>query len=139
MILAAGLGTRLRPLTDTMPKALVPVGGKPLLDINIQRLQQQGCDRFVVNVHHFAQQIVDHVEREYGGTEARGYDNAPAILISDETQQLLKIAQMTPLHPKVKRDAVIAYCLHNGKDVIGAQQELHDLGLPLMGGRKNGE
>ena len=57
MILAAGLGTRLKPLTDTMPKALVPVGGRPLLDINIRRLMAQGYDRFVVNIHHFAQQI----------------------------------------------------------------------------------
>ena len=57
-------------------------------------------------------------------------------LSPDEAQQLLKITQMSPLHPKVKRDAVIAYCLHNGKDVLTAQQELHDLGLPLMGGRK---
>ena len=61
MILAAGLGTRLKPLTDTMPKALVPVGGKPLLDLNIRRLTDCGYDRFVVNIHHFAQQIVDHV------------------------------------------------------------------------------
>ena len=77
MIFAAGLGTRLKPLTDTMPKALVPVGGRPLLDINIERLQQAGYTRFVVNVHHFAQQIVDHVNAN------------PQILISDEREQLL--------------------------------------------------
>ena len=82
MILAAGLGTRLKPLTDTMPKALVPVGGTPLLDINIERLQRAGYDRFVVNVHHFAQQIIDHV--------AEHYSTAPTILISDETEQLLE-------------------------------------------------
>lgn len=81
MILAAGLGTRLKPLTDTMPKALVPVGGKPLLDINIERLQQAGYDRFVVNVHHFAQQIRDHVkEQKY----------APMVHFSDESDQLLE-------------------------------------------------
>ena len=77
MIFAAGLGTRLKPLTDTMPKALVPVGGRPLLDINIERLQQAGYTRFVVNVHHFAQQIVDHVNAN------------PQVLISDEREQLL--------------------------------------------------
>ena len=65
MILAAGLGTRLKPLTDTMPKALVPVGGKPLLDIQIEKLAQAGYDRFVVNVHHFAQQIIDHIHEHY--------------------------------------------------------------------------
>ncbi|MBQ4387272.1 MAG: NTP transferase domain-containing protein [Prevotella sp.] len=86
MILAAGLGTRLKPLTDTMPKALVTVGGVPLLDLNIRRLQQQGYARFVVNVHHFAQQIVDHVGTTYPQDDA----HSPHILISDETDQLLE-------------------------------------------------
>ena len=81
MILAAGLGTRLKPLTDTMPKALVPVCGTPLLDINIRRLQQQGYDRFVVNIHHFAQQIRDYVAQQ---------DYAPQVFFSDETGQLLE-------------------------------------------------
>ena len=81
MILAAGLGTRLRPLTDTMPKALVPVGGTPLLDLIIRRLFAQGYDRFVVNVHHFAQQIVDYVAQQ---------DYAPLVHFSDETDQLLE-------------------------------------------------
>ena len=79
MILAAGLGTRLKPLTDTIPKALVPVDGVPLLDLNIRKLAAQGYDRFVVNVHHFAQQIIDHV--------AEMEEN---ILISDETAELLE-------------------------------------------------
>lgn len=81
MILAAGLGTRLKPLTDTMPKALVPVGGKPLLDLNIRKLLAQGYDRFVVNVHHFAQQIIDHVAQQ---------DYAPLVHFSDESEQLLE-------------------------------------------------
>ena len=81
MILAAGLGTRLIPLTDTMPKALVPVGGTPLLDLIIRRLLAQGYDRFVVNVHHFAQQIVDYVAQQ---------DYAPLVHFSDETDQLLE-------------------------------------------------
>ena len=57
MILAAGLGTRLKPLTDRMPKALVPVGGTPLLEGLIRRLQKAGYDDFVINVHHFPEQI----------------------------------------------------------------------------------
>jgi NDP-sugar pyrophosphorylase family protein len=80
MILAAGLGTRLKPLTDTMPKALVPVGGMPLIDHTIQRLMGFGYDRFVVNIHHFARQIVDHVTiQDYGRM----------VSFSDETNQLL--------------------------------------------------
>ena len=81
MIFAAGLGTRLKPLTDTMPKALVPVGGRPLLDIVVERLMAQDYDRFVVNVHHFAQQIVDYVA-------TRPY--APLVHFSDEREQLLE-------------------------------------------------
>lgn len=52
MIFAAGLGTRLKPLTDTMPKALVRVGGKPLIERVIEKLKGAGADRIVVNVHH---------------------------------------------------------------------------------------
>ena len=81
MVFAAGLGTRLKPLTDTMPKALVKVGGQPLLDLIVRQLQKAGYDRFVVNVHHFAQQIIDHVAAQ---------DYAPLVHISDETAQLLE-------------------------------------------------
>lgn len=62
MIFAAGLGTRLKPLTDTMPKALVRVGDKPLLYHVIMRLKAAGVERFVVNVHHFAEQIASYLE-----------------------------------------------------------------------------
>ena len=58
-------------------------------------------------------------------------------LSTDETQQLLKVARMTPLHPKVKRDAVIAYGLHLGENVVWAQLMLYDHGLPLLGGKRN--
>ena len=93
MILAAGLGTRLKPLTDTMPKALVPVGGTPLLDIIIRRLQAQGYDRFVINVHHFAQQIIDHINKVYPQNDVNSQEltaKSPKILISDETEALLE-------------------------------------------------
>lgn len=66
MIFAAGLGTRLRPLTDTMPKALVPVGGEPLLSIVAHRLIAAGADSLVVNAHHFAAMIEDYVRQENG-------------------------------------------------------------------------
>lgn len=81
MVLAAGLGTRLKPLTDTMPKALVPVDGVPLIDLTVRRLMAQGYDRFVVNVHHFAQQIVNHVAAQ---------DYAPLVHFSDESECLLE-------------------------------------------------
>lgn len=61
MIFAAGLGTRLRPLTDTMPKALVPVDGVPMLRRVIEKLKAAGFDEFVVNVHHFAGMIEDYL------------------------------------------------------------------------------
>ena len=64
IIFAAGLGTRLKPLTDRIPKALVPVGGKPLLWHVIRKLQQAGVDEFVINVHHFADLISDYLELE---------------------------------------------------------------------------
>ena len=82
MIFAAGLGTRLRPLTDSRPKALVEVGGQPLLWHVIRRLQQSGFDRIVVNVHHFARQIVDYL----AANDHFGLD----IRVSDETSLLLE-------------------------------------------------
>lgn len=63
-ILAAGLGTRLRPLTDRMPKALVPFGGVPLLEQLIIRLKDAGYDEIVVNVHHFADMIEDFLAQK---------------------------------------------------------------------------
>jgi NDP-sugar pyrophosphorylase family protein len=62
MILAAGLGTRLRPLTDDRPKALVEVGGRTLLEITVSRLRGFGVREVVVNVHHFADMIVDYLK-----------------------------------------------------------------------------
>jgi NDP-sugar pyrophosphorylase family protein len=58
MIFAAGLGTRLKPLTDTMPKALVPINGKPLLQHVIEKLSAAGFTEIVINIHHFREQII---------------------------------------------------------------------------------
>lgn len=82
MIFAAGLGTRLKPLTDTMPKALVPVASQPLLWHVVQKLKAAGFERIVVNVHHFAQQIIDYLQ----ANNNFGLD----IRISDETDGLLE-------------------------------------------------
>lgn len=81
MIFAAGLGTRLKPITDRMPKALVPVGGQPLLWHVIQKLRAAGFERIVINVHHFADQIIDYIE----ANQNFGLD----IRISDERVTLL--------------------------------------------------
>ena len=81
MIFAAGLGTRLRPLTDHMPKALVPVAGKPMLERVILRLKEAGFNEITVNIHHFGEQIIDFL---------RAHDNfGTEIHISDERGMLL--------------------------------------------------
>lgn len=64
MILAAGRGTRLKPLTDRNPKALAPVNGTPLLELTIRRLMAFGINEFVINVHHFADDIVRFLEQQ---------------------------------------------------------------------------
>lgn len=79
-LLAAGLGTRLKPLTDTMPKALVPVAGTPLLKLISQKLIQSGAQRIVINAHHFADQIIDFVDKEEWDVD---------VMISHESNQLL--------------------------------------------------
>ena len=82
MIFAAGLGTRLKPLTDRIPKALVSVGGEPLLKRVIFQLKDAGFTRIVVNVHHFSQQIIDYLrENNNFGMDIR---------ISDESDKLLE-------------------------------------------------
>jgi NDP-sugar pyrophosphorylase family protein len=63
MIFAAGRGTRLKPLTDNLPKALVPVAGKPVLEHLINKLKRSGFTQIVVNVHHFADMIIDFLNR----------------------------------------------------------------------------
>ncbi len=82
MIFAAGLGTRMRPLTAHTPKALLEVGGKTLLEIAIQRLIHFGFDEIIVNVHHFAGQIEQFIAQNKSRWQAR-------IEVSDESDQLL--------------------------------------------------
>ena len=79
MVLAAGLGTRMRPLTERRPKPLLEVGGKALIDHVLDRLADAGVERAVVNVHHFAEQIERHLAAR----------TKPHIVISDERGLLL--------------------------------------------------
>jgi len=81
MIFAAGIGTRLKPLTDTMPKALVCVGGKPLLEHIILKLKLFGFNEIIINIHHFGEQIIDFLNKN------NNFDIK--IVISDERDSLL--------------------------------------------------
>lgn len=80
MLFAAGLGTRLKPLTDTMPKAMVPVGNRPLIDIVLHKLIDAGASEIVINVHHFAEQIISYVNSHEWNAK---------VYISDESKKLL--------------------------------------------------
>lgn len=82
MILAAGLGTRLKPFTNNHPKALAPVAGKTVLQHNIEYLQRYGITDIIVNVHHFADQIINMIK------ENKGWGSN--ITISDETDAVLE-------------------------------------------------
>src|SRR6202020_1210023 len=79
MVLAAGLGLRMRPLTDHMPKPLVSVAGRPLLDHVLDKLADAGVTEGVVNVHYLPDQIINHV-----ASRAR-----PRVIISDERDEVL--------------------------------------------------
>lgn len=79
MVFAAGLGTRMRPLTDLVPKPMVPVGGKPLIDYTLDALADAGVEGAVVNVHYLPEKIISHVSRR----------TRPRIVISDERSELL--------------------------------------------------
>lgn len=82
MILAAGLGTRLKPFTDKHPKALVEINGKTILQRNIEYLSHYGIKKIIVNVHHFANQIIGYLDENNGfGSE---------VSISDETNEVLE-------------------------------------------------
>jgi len=81
MIFAAGLGTRLKPLTDTMPKALVPLAGKPLLQWQVEKLRDAGITDIIVNVHHFPDMIIDAIRANNGW--------GCSITVSDERDCLL--------------------------------------------------
>lgn len=79
MVFAAGLGTRMRPITDTLPKPLVKIAGRALIDHNLDRFAENGVETAVVNVHWLADQIVDHLATRH----------LPRIVISDEREKLL--------------------------------------------------
>lgn len=104
MIFAAGLGTRLKPLTDTLPKALVPVCGKPLLEHVIIKLRSAGIDGIVVNVHHFADKVEEWLDlHPFEGLEVQ---------ISDERRQLLETGGAV-LHARRYLEGSGHFLIHN--------------------------
>lgn len=108
MILAAGRGTRLRPLTDTVPKALLQVGGVPMLERVARRLVAAGADRLIVNVHHHADQIERFIDEQAGF----GVD----VVVSRETEAPLETGGgLLRAAPLIRRDG--PFFLHN-VDVI---------------------
>ena len=98
MVFAAGMGSRMRPITDAIPKPLVAVGGRPMLDHMLDRLHDAGVSRAIVNVHYRA----DQIERHLAGRAA------PAITISDERDKLLdQGGGIRKVLPSLGRDAFL--------------------------------
>ena len=115
MIFAAGLGTRLKPLTDTMPKALVPLAGKSLLQWQVEKLRGAGITDIIVNVHHFPDMIIDTIRQNSGW--------GCNIMISDERNLLLDTGgglkkMITPLRLSPQGERVVEPILACNVDIL---------------------
>ena len=114
MIFAAGLGTRLKPMTDVMPKALVPVCEKPLLEHVARKLMSAGVDDIVVNVHHFADMIENWVSEQdwMCRDESQKKPGQMLVQISDERQFLLETGGAV-LHARRYLEGCGHFLIHN--------------------------
>lgn len=113
MIFAAGLGTRLKPITDTLPKALVPVCGKPLIEHICMKLMNAGINETVVNVHHFADKIENWaMQQDWIATSAEGKEGMMRIAFSDERAQLLETGGAI-LHARKLLEGCGHFLVHN--------------------------
>lgn len=122
MILAAGLGSRLKPFTETQPKALLPINGKTLLQRNIEYLQLFNVKDVVVNVHHFASQIKDAVQQNHGW--------GSNISISDETDIILETGGGLKKAAFFLEDSSEAFVLMNADMLTDLDiDEIHNLHL----------
>jgi NDP-sugar pyrophosphorylase family protein len=125
MVLAAGLGTRLRPLTDHTPKALIDVGGVPMLERVARRLVEAGADRLIVNTHHLGEQIARYVEE-------RGGLGVETVISHEEGEPLETGGALVAAESLFLRDA--PFFLHNADiltdlplhDMYGAHREAGD-------------
>ena len=131
MVLAAGLGTRLRPLTNDRPKALVEVAGRTLLDITLSRLRTFGVRDVIINAHHFADRLVEYLEKNRnfgmhidvsreevlldtgGGLKKAGYffldtPNEPFIVHNVDVVSTIDLRRMIELHAKRRALATLA-------------------------------
>ncbi len=105
VVLSAGLGTRLRPLTNGMPKVMVPIGGQPLLEHILRLLKRQGFEEVIVNLHHFPEKIVDY----FGDGRSIGL----RIIYSDESDELLETGgAIKKVEPLLQEDFVLLYGDH---------------------------
>ena len=114
MIFAAGLGTRLKPLTDTLPKALVPVCGKPLIEHVCRKLARAGISEAVVNVHHFAGQVEDWLAGQdwINTSQADCRPGDMLVQVSDERSRLLETGGAV-LHARRYLEGCGAFLIHN--------------------------
>jgi N-acetyl-alpha-D-muramate 1-phosphate uridylyltransferase len=134
MLLAAGLGTRFKPWTDHHPKALALVNGKSLLQRNIEYLQRAGIDEVVVNVHHFAEQIISAIEKNKGwGSKVVISDERDAVL--ETGGGLMKAAGFLDDGPFVLMNVDILTTM-DMKAMIGAHTKLMPLATIATTGRK---
>jgi NDP-sugar pyrophosphorylase family protein len=160
MILAAGLGTRLRPLTNDLPKALVEINGRALLEITLNRLQTFGVSEVIVNVHHHAEKIIDYLESKNnfgirieisreddllldtgGGLEKaawffleNNFADAPFVLHNVDVLSTIDLRQMLQAHKEKSVLATLAV-----QDRKSSRQLLFDENGFLCGRRKTGE
>ncbi len=121
MIFAAGLGTRLKPLTDTLPKALVPVGGRPLIEHICRKLMKAGITEAVVNVHHFADKIEEWAaqqdwvitsKEQWAGMTTQELTGKILIEFSDERKSLLETGGGI-LHARKYLEGCGNFLIHN--------------------------
>jgi NDP-sugar pyrophosphorylase family protein len=106
MILAAGLGTRLKPLTDSTPKALVPLAGKPLIFYIIEKLIAAGINQIIINVHHFPETIIENVEQNFD-------DGQPFILHNVDVLSGIDLRQMMAYH--IQKKALVTLAVRQRK------------------------